>query len=309
MEGTKKIAKPFIKWAGGKSQLLTKIDKVISANIKESEFTYIEPFVGGGAVLFWIMQKYPKIKKAVINDINTDLTNSYLVIKENVEELILILEKWEKEYHSLKDEPEKKKEYYYSKRNLFNSRKSDKITQTALFIFLNRTCFNGLYRVNRKNEFNVPIGSYKTPMICDKENLRSVSDILQKVTILNGDFEQTLEYAEENSLFYFDPPYKPLSATSSFNSYAKDEFDDSEQIRLAKFCEKIDLLGYQWILSNSDVKGKNPDDNFFDNLYSNFNIKRVSARRNINSNPNKRGELTELLITNYAYEKIVSIVR
>jgi len=305
----KKIAKPFIKWAGGKSQLLAEIDNAISENFKFSEFTYIEPFVGGGAVLFWILQKYPNIKKAVINDINTDLTNSYETIKQNVEELILLLRNWEKEYHSLKDKPEEKKEYYYSKRKLFNSRISDKTTQTALFIFLNRTCFNGLYRVNRKNEFNVPIGSYKTPMICDEDNLRVVNEILQKVTILNGDFEATLEYAEVNTLFYFDPPYKPLSKTSSFNSYAKDGFDDDEQIRLAKFCEKIDILGYQWILSNSDVKGKNPDDNFFDELYNKFNIKRVLARRNINSNPNKRGVLTEVLITNNAYEKIMSITQ
>ncbi len=294
-------AKPFIKWAGGKNQLLNEIDNVIPVEIKETEFTYIEPFVGGGAVLFWMLQTYPNIKKAVINDINTDLTNAYKTIKDNVEDLISILEKWEKEYHTLANKQDKKKEYYYSKRKLFNTRKSDQTTQTALFIFLNRTCFNGLYRVNRKNEFNVPMGSYKKPMICDEDNLRAVSKLLQKVVILNGDFEQTLQYAENTTLFYFDPPYKPLSETSSFNSYAKDEFDDNEQIRLADFCKKIDSLGYHWILSNSDVKGKNPNDNFFDDLYSQFNIKRVWARRNINSNPNKRGELTELLITNNGY--------
>ena len=301
--------KPFIKWAGGKNQLLTKIDSLIPVEIKKTEFTYIEPFVGGGAVLFWILQKYPNIKKVVINDINTDLINAYKTIQENVEKLILKLAKWESEYHNLSENIEKKKEYYYSKRALFNSRESDKITQTAMFIFLNRTCFNGLYRVNRKNEFNVPVGSYKKPMICDKDNLRAVSNLLQKVIILNGDFEQTLKYAENMTLFYFDPPYKPLSETSSFNSYTEVEFDDNEQIRLAEFCKKIDLLGYHWILSNSDVKGKNPDDNFFDDLYSSFNIKRVLARRNINSNPNKRGELTELLITNYDYEEIMSIAQ
>jgi len=304
-----KTAKPFIKWAGGKSQLLPEIMNVIPDSLKQLDFIYIEPFVGGGATLFWILQKYPNIKRAVINDINIDLTNSYKTIKENVESVISVLKRWEKEYHSFSDKQEQKKEYYYSKRALFNSGNSDLISQTALFIFLNRTCFNGLYRVNKKNEFNVPIGSYKKPMICDEVNLRAVSNILQKVEILNGDFEQTLEYAENKTLFYFDPPYKPLNETSSFNSYAKDEFDDNEQIRLAKFCEKVDLLGYHWILSNSDVKGKNPDDNFFDELYSNFKIKRVLARRNINSNPNKRGELTELLITNYAYEKIMSIAQ
>lgn len=302
-------AKPILKWAGGKSQLLNKINDAIPDYIKQTRFTYIEPFVGGGAVLFWILEEYPNIEQAIINDINTDLTNSYQTIKENVEELILILKKWEAEYHSLKDKLEEKKQYYYSKRALFNTRKFDKTTQTALFIFLNRTCFNGLYRVNQKNQFNVPIGSYKAPMICDEDNLKAVNKRLQRVTILNGDFEETLDYANEDTLFYFDPPYKPLSNTSSFNSYAQDEFDDNEQIRLAKFCKKIDLLGHQWILSNSDVKGKNPDDNFFDELYSNFNIQRVMARRNINSNPNKRGELTELLITNNSYEKIMSVAK
>lgn len=307
MNGRNKIVKPFVKWAGGKAQLLSKIEDAIPEYIKQTQFTYIEPFIGGGTVLFWILQKYPNIEHTIINDINTDLTNSYYTIKTNVEELIWVLKDWEKEYHFLKDKPEEKKEYYYSKRDQFNSRKSDKIIQSALFIFLNRTCFNGLYRVNRKNKINVPIGSYKTPMICDEDNLRTVNHVLQKVTILNGDFEETLKYAEKDTLFYFDPPYKPLSDTSSFNSYAKGEFDDNEQIRLGKFCKKIDVLGYQWILSNSDVKGKNPDDDFFDELYSNFNTTRVLARKNINSNPNKRGELTELLITNNTYDKIMSV--
>ena len=304
-----KTAKPFIKWAGGKAQLLNEIDNAIPYYIKQNRFTYIEPFVGGGAVLFWILQKYPNVEKAVINDINTDLINSYKTIKEDVDELILILKDWEKEYHSLKDKPEAKREYYYLKRKQFNARTSDKVTQTALFIFLNRTCFNGLYRVNRKNEFNVPIGSYKTPMICEEDNLRAVNQILQNVTILNDDFENILEYAEGKTLFYFDPPYKPLSNTSSFTSYVKDEFDDNEQIRLAKFCRKIDLLGYKWILSNSDLKAKNPNNNFFDELYRGFHIKRVMARRNINSNPNKRGELTELLIVNNEYETIMSVAK
>ena len=276
-----RIAKPFVKWAGGKTQLLKEIDNVIPSTIKYRQYIYIEPFVGGGAVLFWMLQQYPNIKQAIINDINSDLINTYKIIKENVNDLIDILKVWEKEYHSLKDTPEKKKEYYYSKREQFNTRTTDKTTHAGLFIFLNRTCFNGLYRVNRKNQFNVPIGSYKTPMLCDEDNLIAVSQTLQKVTILNGDFEDTLKFAKQDTLFYLDPPYKPLSNTSSFNSYAKDEFDDNEQIRLAKFCQKIDLLGYQWILSNSDVKGKNPNNNFFDDLYRDFNIKRVMARRNI----------------------------
>jgi DNA adenine methylase len=182
---------------------------------------------------------------------------------------------------------------------LYNTRREEKISQAALFIFLNRTCFNGLYRVNRKNLYNVPIGSYKRPMICDKENILAVSNVLQKVEILCGDFENTLNYATNNSFFYFDPPYKPLTETSSFNSYAKDEFNDNEQIRLRNFCAKLDLLDFHWILSNSDVKGKDINDNFFDDLYRDFIITRVDAKRSINANPEKRGILKELLISNY----------
>ena len=142
------------------------------------------------------------------------------------------------------------------------------------------------------------MGSYKRPTICDKENILAVSQALQKVEILCGDYEETMNFAYNNTLFYFDPPYKPLSETSSFNSYAKDEFNDAEQIRLRDFCHKLDTSGHTWILSNSDVKGKDETDNFFDDLYSDFNIQRVDARRSINANPEKRGALKELLITN-----------
>jgi len=291
-------AKPFLKWAGGKTQLIEQIKEQLPNNIETNKFTYIEPFVGSGAVLFWMLEQYPNLERAIINDINQDLTNSYLTIKHNVQELIQILKEWEVEYHNIAENQEVKKEYYYEKRSLFNTRNSDQTTQSALFIFLNRTCFNGLYRVNRKNEFNVPIGSYKTPQICNEENLLAVAEVLQKVEILNGDFSETLNYADNNTFFYFDPPYKPLNETSSFNSYAKDEFNDAEQIRLKEFCEILDNQNYQWILSNSDVKGKDINNNFFDDLYASFNIMRVNARRSINANPSKRGQLTELLITN-----------
>ena len=296
MNGKQKV-KPFLKWAGGKTQLLNDIEAKFPYH-KNDKFSYIESFVGSGAVLFWVLNNFSNIKSAIINDINEDLINSYKTIKINVDELILILEQFEHKYYSFSEKLEEKKEYYYAKRKLFNTRNSDDITQTALFIFLNRTCFNGLYRVNRKNEYNVPIGSYKKPMICDKENLLAVNNALQKVEILSGDFEQTVDYAVENSIFYFDPPYKPLSDTSSFNSYAKNEFNDNEQKRLKKFCDKLDSRSYKWILSNSDVKGKDPDNDFFDDLFERYQINRVVARRNINANPNKRGQLTELLITN-----------
>lgn len=295
---TNKIAKPFLKWAGGKTQLISDIQKALPKDISEEKLTYIEPFIGSGAVFFWMLNNFPKLKKAVINDINEDLINTYQTIASRPIELISILEILQNEFHALEDREDNKKLYYYEKRDLYNTRKEEQSKQAALFIFLNRTCFNGLYRVNRKNEYNVPMGNYKKPTICDKENILAVSMALQKVEILCGDFEQTLEYAANNSLFYFDPPYKPLSETSSFNSYAKDEFNDNEQIRLKNFCSKLDTLNHTWILSNSDVKGRDVNNNFFDDLYADFNIQRVDARRNINANPEKRGSLKELLITN-----------
>jgi DNA adenine methylase len=295
---TEKNAKPFLKWAGGKTQLITDIEKSMPAALKKTKFTYIEPFVGSGAILFWVLNNFPKLEKAVINDINGDLINAYKIIASNPKELISNLEILQNEFHSLEGNEDDKKLYYYQKRDLYNTRKENLNSQAALFIFINRTCFNGLYRVNRNNLYNVPMGGYKKPTICDKENILAVSIALQKVEILCGDFENTLDSANEKSLFYFDPPYKPLNDTSSFNSYAKDNFNDQEQIRLKDFCTKLDILNHDWILSNSDVKIKNECSSFFDDLYSDFSITRVDARRSINANPEKRGKLKELLITN-----------
>ena len=307
MQMENKKAKPFLKWAGGKTQLITDIEKVLPKKFMNKKFTFVEPFVGSGAILFWILNNFPKVEKAVINDINADLTNVYKIIASNPIELISVLKDFQEEYHSIDLEVENKREYYTQKRTLFNTRSTDKATQAALFIFLNRTCFNGLFRVNKSNGFNVPIGSYKKPMICDAENIFAVSEALQKVEILTGDYQQTLLYAEKPALFYFDPPYKPLSKTSSFNTYSKDEFDDKEQIRLRDFCKTLNTLEHNWILSNSDVKGKDMDDNFFDDIYDEFHINRVFARRSINANAEKRGKLTELLITNYKNEQTLSI--
>jgi DNA adenine methylase len=287
-------AKPFLKWAGGKTQLLSAIEKSLPEKIKTDKFTYIEPFVGSGAVLFWMLNNFPHLEKAIINDINADLINVYEIIALQPRNLVSILKELEKQFHELQDNEEKKKEFYYQKRDLYNTRSTDKTTQAALFIFLNRTCFNGLYRVNRNNFFNVPIGSYSFPMICDEENILPVSESLQKVKILNGDFEKTINYADKKSFFYFDPPYKPLNVTSSFTAYAKDNFDDNEQIRLRDFCRKLNNLGHKWLLSNSDTGEK-----YFDNIYSDYFIKRVKAKRFINSKANGRGELNEVLITNY----------
>jgi len=296
-------AKPFIKWVGGKTQLIETIENSLPKYFgNQSDLTYIEPFVGGGAVLFWILQKYPNIKKAVINDINPDLTTVYKTIKTNPKELIMELRSIANEYLPLSEE--KRKEYYLAKRDRFNTKSLEPVENSALFIYLNRTCFNGLYRVNSKGLFNVPFGKYANPKICDEQTILADSELLQKVEILTGDFEATLKFVGENSFFYFDPPYKPLSETSSFNSYAKEEFNDKEQIRLGNFCQRIDLMGHNFVLSNSDVKGKNPNDNFFDDLYNQFEIKRVFATRMVNANAEKRGKLTELLITNQQTEKI-----
>ena len=294
-------AKPFLKWVGGKTQLIESFQKTLPKNFASlKNVTYLEPFVGGGAVLFWILQQYPNIANAVINDINPDLTTAYKTIKNTPSDLVKFLQIIQEEYLKLSEENRKK--YFLNKRERFNSKALDSVENTALFIFLNRTCFNGLYRVNSKGLFNVPFGRYTNPKICDSQTIFADSKVLQKVEILTGDFEKTLKYASNNSLFYFDPPYKPLSETSSFNSYAKEYFNDNEQIRLGLFCKKIDILGYHFILSNSDVKGKNPNNNFFDDLYEQFNIERVYATRMVNANAEKRGKLTELLITNQTSE-------
>ncbi len=242
-----KTAKPFLKWAGGKTQLINDIQSVFPYRNENSRFTYIEPFVGSGAVLFWVLNNFPELERAVINDINEDLILTYKVIASQPQELINILEILQNEFHALEGNEDAKKEYYYIKRTLFNSRVEEVNVQAALFIFLNRTCFNGLYRVNSKNEYNVPMGKYKRPTICDKSNLLAVSKALRNVEILTGDFENTLDFASENTLFYFDPPYKPLSKTSSLNSYSKKDYNDKEQIPLRDICNKLNNLNQKWI--------------------------------------------------------------
>lgn len=297
------LAKPFLKWAGGKRQLIAEIDRALPKDINErSQLTYIEPFIGSGAILFWFLQKFPNVQNAIINDINTDLTQAYTIIKKEPKALIKALGKLQAEYHKLNDE-ESKKLFFLAKRETFNSRILNSLDNTVLMIFLNRTCFNGLYRVNSKNQFNVPFGKYDKPKICDADTIMADSKLLQKVTILNGDYKEVLKYATDDSFFYFDPPYKPISKTSSFNSYAKDTFDDAEQTRLKLFCDDLTEKNYQWLLSNSDPKNVNSDDDFFERLYSgdNIYIKRVKARRSINANSSKRGEINELLISNYNY--------
>lgn len=293
---SKVIAKPFIKWVGGKTQLLEEVKKSLPADMHmRNELTYIEPFVGGGAVLFWILQAYPNIKRAIINDINSELICTYRVIQNNVEDLICLLARIQEQYISLNTE--ERKEYFLEKRKLFNSKKCSDVETAALFIFLNRTCFNGLYRVNSKGEFNVPHGKYTNPKICDKDNLIAVSRLLQRAEILCGDFEQTEIYAGENTIFYLDPPYKPLSETSSFTSYTKNGFNDEEQVRLRDFCTRISQQKAHFIASNSDPI-EDAGTSFFEQIYRQFKIKRVLATRLINVNSEKRGLVSEIMISN-----------
>ncbi|AWK06990.1 modification methylase [Flavobacterium crocinum] len=298
-------AKPFLKWAGGKSRLLTDIEKSLPYDFNIQFDTYIEPFVGGGAVLFWILDKFPNIKNVIINDVNSDLINVYKVIKKKPTKLIEYLKVLQNEFHSFEFDDEGRKNYYYEKRALFNSRNSNDLEQAGIFIFLNRTCFNGLYRVNKKNEFNVPIGSYLKPQICDSHNISQVSKILKEVKILSGDYQRTINYINDKTLFYLDPPYKPLNKTSNFNSYSNSQFNDKEQIRLRDFCKLLDKKAY-WILSNSDVKVEGSEDTFFDDLYCDYDINRVKVKRFINNN-SKSKHLSELLIVNKIEEEIVLI--
>lgn len=295
-EGTTQ-ARPFIKWVGGKTQLLDEVRKSLPSDFAmRQHITYVEPFVGGGAVMFWILQEYPNIERAVINDINQELICTYRVIKENVRDLIAELTHIQDDYIPL--DAEDRKAYFMEKRARFNTKQTTQVETAALFIFLNRTCFNGLYRVNSKGEFNVPHGKYANPRICDVKNLRACSAVLQKVEILCGDFAETGRFAGPDTLFYFDPPYKPITETSSFTSYAKEGFDDSEQLRLRDFCNQISNEKALFVASNSDPKEVNPEENFFDNIYQHFIIKRVFASRMINSDASGRGAISELMISN-----------
>ncbi len=285
--------KPFIKWVGGKGQLLSQLDALLPSTFSSiPNVTYIEPFVGGGAMLFYMLQSYPNIQRVVINDINQSLITTYQIIRDYPQELISVLAKIQEEYIPLSEQ--QRKDYYLLMRNKFNLSQTDSITTSALLIFLNRTCFNGLYRENKTGYFNVPFGKYASPTICDQSTILEDSRLLQKVEMLCGDYQQTFKYIQGNTLFYLDPPYRPLNATSSFNDYTKTKFTDEEQIRLKTFCDKISTASCNFMLSNSACQ-----DGFFERLYDGYEIQHVVASRSINADPSKRGKLTELVIRNY----------
>lgn len=299
-------AKPFIKWVGGKTQLLTDINNNLPKNI-DNITTYIEPFIGGGAVMFDIVPKMKNVEKVIINDLNSKLINVYRNIKENHELLITKLIELETEY--LGYNKKGKEEMFYLIREKFNEHKkiyNDKdpvfyINNAVYFIFLNKTCFNGLYRENAQGLFNTPWNKSMNPTICDIENITAVSEFLRyyNVQILCGDYKEIEKYADENTFVYFDPPYRPISNTSAFTSYTKSKFNDNNQKELKEFCDKLNEKHCMFMLSNSDSMNSNPPDQFFDNLYEGYDIERVMAKRNINSKGDKRGKVSEILVTNY----------
>lgn len=291
------VVKPFIKWAGGKSQLLNEIRLKYPQKIDR----YCEPFVGGGAVLLDVLANFQP-NEVLINDINAELVNTYMQVQNNVDTLIERLNSMQNEFWNA--DTEQRKIIYANNRNKYNKLKVDgdifiNLEKAALFIFLNKTCFNGLYRVNRKGLFNVPIGSYKKPPICDSENLHIISKLLQGVEIRCGDYKNCSEFINNETFVYIDPPYRPLTETASFTSYSENEFGDKEQIELGKFIDEIAAKGAKVVASNSDPKNVDENDNFFDELYANFSINRVSAKRMINSKGSDRGAVNELLIYNY----------
>ena len=276
------IPKPFVKWAGGKRQLIP----ILNQNLPESFGTYYEPFIGGGALLFHILTD-KNGQKCSISDLNSDLVLAYTTIRDRVDSLIASLKNHEKNYQKNSES------YYYSIRE---SNPRSEIEKTSRLIFLNRTCFNGLYRVNSKGKFNVPLGKYSNPNIVNEENLHAVSNILQssRISIKCRDFEAVLRDAKKGDLVYFDPPYQPTSATANFTSYTNKDFTYDDLTRLAELCLKLDSRGCNVLLSNSD--SKEVADIFAKNTWK---ITRIEANRSINSNYKKRTGHFELLIKNY----------
>ena len=290
---------PFVKWAGGKGQLLDVLKSNLPHGIGTQITKYAEPFVGGGSFLFALLNEYD-FEEVFINDNNKELMNAFSVIKEDCETLVHKLSIFQEEYQKLTTEEQQN--YYYIQRENFNDLVLDdnnKVIKAALFIFLNKTCFNGLYRVNKSGKFNVPAGKYKSPLICDKENLLNISKKIKNIIINASDYQDVESFADSKTFVYFDPPYRPLNATSGFTSYTENEFNDDDQIELAKFYKQLSEKGVKVLLSNSDPHNENYEDNFFDDIYGEFDIQRITAVRMINSKAAKRGNVTELLIKNY----------
>lgn len=303
-----KFPKPFLKWAGGKRQLILELESRLPQSILESKVikSYVEPFVGGGAMFFFLKSNY-QVKKSLLADVNQELIMAYQVVKNDHTKLISQLKNMEKEH--LQKSEKKRKENYYQIRNTYNQQlqeidhmnyDEEWIKRVAYLIFLNKTCFNGLFRLNSRGEFNVPFGKYNNPTICNELNIGLAHKALEKTKILCTDFTDTHTFIEKGSLVYLDPPYRPLNSTSHFTGYSPEGFNDQDQQKLAEFYKKMDNKGAHLILSNSDPKNQDPHDNFFDKLYQDYNIERVPAKRNINSKTSLRGEIKEIIVRNYS---------
>ncbi len=302
-----KTAKPFVKWVGGKTQLLPHLTKIVDTIYLNNQIdSYVEPFIGGGALFFWLCSN-KQVKSAIISDVNEDLILTYRVVQQFTKKLINQLALLEQQYVAANDEH--REIMYYEIRKQYNLEKTQinyeklvtnwSVNRASKFIFLNKTCFNGLYRQNSKGQFNVPFGRYKTPKICDADNLINCAATLKNVNILCGDFKSTEKYVVKNSLVYLDPPYKPITKTASFTKYHKDDFGDDDQIRLADYYKRIDELGAKIILSNSDPMSVNSNNSFFDDLYSNFDISRVDVLRAVSAAAASRKVVKELIIKNF----------
>ena len=299
-------ARPFLKWAGGKAQLLDAFTRRVPRGLHEGTLPiFVEPFVGGGAVYFHFNSIF-RFKECHIFDINEELVLAYSVVKNDVRGLIDYLAGISDGYLSKSDAG--RKDFYYAMRDTFNRTKGavnfrqyseDWIERAGQFIFLNRTCFNGLYRVNSRGGFNVPFGRYQNPTILHEDVLRADAELLRNTTVHLGDFTQSEPHISEGTFVYFDPPYRPLNRTSSFTQYAKGGFTDEEQRRLAAYYARCNARGARLMLSNSDPKNVDPDDEFFDDLYAGYHIDRVPARRMINCDGTGRGEICEIIVTNY----------
>lgn len=297
--------RPFLKWAGGKGQLLGQFQLYFPQELNGKGIIkrYYEPFLGSGAVFFWVIQNC-KIEEAYLNEFNPEIYLCYVAIQRDVEKLIKSLSVLERKYHALDSAAQE--ELYYQIRHKYNSTGKNVYgtklysERAAMTIFLNHTCFNGLYRVNSNGDFNVPFGRYKNPTICNGENLRAVNKVLKDVVITNKDFSVIEKHIKKDSFVYFDPPYRPLNKTSNFTSYSKNQFDDEEQERLSAVFKKLNKInGVKIMLSNADPKNENKEDRFFERLYAGFRIERLKAKRMINCDASKRGEINELLIMNY----------
>lgn len=296
------IAKPFVKWAGGKGSLVNLLSAHLPADFCEKKnVTYIEPFVGGGAMLFYMLTHFPNIRRVVINDLNADLILCYQLIKSCPQILIEHLKKIENYYFQLQTMDEKSN-YYYHMRDKYNSIILKGEERAACFIFLNKTCFNGLYRVNTNGKFNVPFGKYKKPNICDEMLIMIDHKLLKNVDIYTGNYSTIIKHLGKGyNYIYIDPPYRPLSGTAHFKEYSHNVFDDNEQEKLKTFCDKLTAKGCKLMQSNSNSMDEG--ESFFAKLYQEYYIEQIQAHRYINAHAGKREKETELIIMNYNNEQ------